>query len=116
MVFILELEEATKEYNKIKSKVDNLTKKIEEITEGEPKEAKRLLDEATNMLEKTHSGINQANVDIKAAERQVFILNYTNVYMLNYIWELSSIYLHLILYLSLLWKVMYSFTYYLWPN
>jgi len=49
--------------------MDGLKEKIEEITEGEPKEAKRLLDEATSKLEKTRSGINQVNVDIQAAKR-----------------------------------------------
>lgn len=66
---LIELEEAKIEFNKINSKMDNLKQKIEEITEGEPKEAKRLLDEATKKLEKTRSGLNQVNVDIRAAER-----------------------------------------------
>lgn len=69
VIFISELEKAQVEYNKIKSKVDCLKKKIEDITEGEPREAKRLLDEATNKLEATRNGINQVNVDIQAAER-----------------------------------------------
>lgn len=63
------MEKATVEYNKIKSKVNKLTEKIEEITEGEPKEAKRLLDAATKKLEKTRSGINQVHVDMQAAEK-----------------------------------------------
>lgn len=63
------MNEANIMYNKIKSEVDNLKTKIEQITEGEPKEAKRLLDEANNKLEKTRSGINQVNIDINAAKR-----------------------------------------------
>lgn len=63
------MEKAQVEYDKIKSKVDSLKKKIEDITEGEPREAKRLLDEATDKLEATRNGINQVNVDIQAAER-----------------------------------------------
>ncbi|XP_050539980.1 structural maintenance of chromosomes protein 4 isoform X2 [Daktulosphaira vitifoliae] len=66
-----ELEESEIEYHKIKSKMDMLKQKIEEITEGEPREAKRLLDEATVKLEQTRSGINQVTVDIQAAERQI---------------------------------------------
>lgn len=67
--FSVELEKATKDYEKIKSKMDNLTEKIKEITEVEPREAKCLLDEATSKLENVHSSINQVNVDIQAAER-----------------------------------------------
>lgn len=74
MIFIEELEEATVEYNKIKSKMDNLKTQIEKITEGEPREAKRLLDEVVTKLENTRSGINQVNVDIQAAERSVILL------------------------------------------
>lgn len=51
--------------------MDKLKVKIEEITEGEPKKAKLLLDEAIKKLEDTRSAINQVNVDIKAAERQL---------------------------------------------
>lgn len=58
--------------------MDILKKKIEEITEGEPKEAKRLLDEATKKLEKTRTGINQVNVDIQAAERYAMFFNILN--------------------------------------
>lgn len=65
----IELEKAKAEYDKIKSTVDNLKEKIAEITEGEPREAKRLLDEAVSKLENTRSSINQVNVDIRAAER-----------------------------------------------
>lgn len=60
---------ANKEYDVVKSKVDDLKKKIEVITEGEPKKAKMLLDEANNKLEKTKYEINQISVDIKAALR-----------------------------------------------
>lgn len=63
------MEKATVEYDEIKSKMDTLKKKIEEITEGEPREAKRLLQEATKKLEATRNGINQVNVDIQAADR-----------------------------------------------
>lgn len=63
------MEKAKVEYDKIKSTVDNLKEKIAEITEGEPREAKRLLDEAVSKLENTRSSINQVNVDIRAAER-----------------------------------------------
>lgn len=66
---LIELEKAKIEYDKIKSTVDNLKEKIAEITEGEPREAKRLLDEAVSKLENTRSSINQVNVDIRAAER-----------------------------------------------
>lgn len=67
------MEKAKVEYDKIKSTVDNLKEKIAEITEGEPREAKRLLDEAVSKLENTRSSINQVNVDIRAAERYFFI-------------------------------------------
>lgn len=60
---------ANEEYNVVKSKVDALKKKIELITEGEPREAKLLLDEATDKLDKTRCAINQINVNIQAAHR-----------------------------------------------
>jgi hypothetical protein len=60
---------AIEEYNVVKSKVDAIKKKIELITEGEPKEAKLLLDEATDKLDKTRCAINQINVNIQAAHR-----------------------------------------------
>uniref|UniRef100_A0A2S2P266 Structural maintenance of chromosomes protein n=1 Tax=Schizaphis graminum TaxID=13262 RepID=A0A2S2P266_SCHGA len=66
-----ELQESKVEYDKIKSKMDNLKKKIEEITEGQPKEAKRLLDEATKKLENTRHQINQVDIDIQGAQRQI---------------------------------------------
>jgi len=68
------LDEATIEFDKIKSKMNNLKTQIEKITEGEPREAKRLLDEVVTKLENTRSGINQVNVDIQAAERSVTLL------------------------------------------
>ncbi|XP_025424025.1 structural maintenance of chromosomes protein 4 isoform X2 [Sipha flava] len=68
-----ELNVAIEEYNVVKSKVDAIKKKIELITEGEPKEAKLLLDEATDKLDKTRCAINQINVNIQAAHRQVKI-------------------------------------------
>jgi len=49
--------------------MDNLKKQIEEITEGQPKEAKRLLDEATKKLENTRHQINQVDIDIQGAQR-----------------------------------------------
>jgi len=66
-----ELEIATVELNEIKYKMDNLKKQIEEITEGEPREAKRLLDEGVTKLEETRIAINKVSVDIQAAERQI---------------------------------------------
>lgn len=49
--------------------MDCLNKKIEEITVGEPKEAKRLLEEAVAKLEKTRNDIIQVNIDIQGATR-----------------------------------------------
>lgn len=69
MIFILELEKAQIKYDEIKSKMNNLNKQILKITQNEPREAKRLLDEATCKLEATHNGINQVKVDIQAAKR-----------------------------------------------
>lgn len=69
MIFFVELEDAKVEFNKVKSKVDSLKKKIEEITEEEPREAKRLFDEASENLEKTRREINKINVDIEAAAK-----------------------------------------------
>ncbi|XP_025198777.1 structural maintenance of chromosomes protein 4 [Melanaphis sacchari] len=66
-----ELQESKVEYDKIKSKMDNLKKQIEEITQGQPKEAKRLLDEATKKLEITRNQINQVDIDIQSAQRQI---------------------------------------------
>ncbi|KAE9542882.1 hypothetical protein AGLY_002793 [Aphis glycines] len=66
-----ELQESKVEYDKIKSKMDSLKKQIEEITEGQPKEAKRLLDEATKKLENTRHQINQVDIDIQGAQRQI---------------------------------------------
>lgn len=51
--------------------MDSLKKQIEEITEGQPKEAKRLLDEATKKLENTRHQINQVDIDIQGAQRQI---------------------------------------------
>jgi len=68
-IFIIELQESKVEYDKIKSKVDSLTKKIEEITQGQPQEAKRLLDQATTKLENTRHQINQVDIDIQGAQR-----------------------------------------------
>lgn len=69
MNFVVELEDAKVEFNKVKSKVDGLKKKIEEITEEEPREAKRLFDEASEKLEETRRAINKINVDIEAAAK-----------------------------------------------
>lgn len=69
MIFILEFEAAQEECNQIKSKVDELMKKIAEITEGEPREAKRLLDEASNKLDTTRSKILQVDIDLQAAKK-----------------------------------------------
>lgn len=80
LILVIELEEAMVEYDKIKSKMNTIKKKIEDITEGEPKEAKRLLNEATKKLEKTRIGINQINVDIKAAERYIIFFNIFGTY------------------------------------
>lgn len=66
-----ELQQSKVEYDKIKSKMDSLKKQIEEITEGQPKEAKRLLDEATKKLENTRHQINQVDIDIQGAQRQI---------------------------------------------
>lgn len=66
-----ELQESKVEYDKIKSKMDSLTKQIEEITQGLPKEAKRLLDQATTKLENTRHQINQVDIDIQGAQRQI---------------------------------------------
>lgn len=60
--------------------MDVLKKKIEEITEGEPREAKRLLDEVTKKLEKTRTALNQVNVDIQAAERYVISFFSTSLF------------------------------------
>ncbi|KAL4119341.1 hypothetical protein QTP88_012159 [Uroleucon formosanum] len=66
-----ELQESKVEYDKIKSKMDSLKKQIEEITQGQPQEAKRLLDEATTKLENTRHQINQVDIDIQGAKRQI---------------------------------------------
>ncbi|XP_022172388.1 structural maintenance of chromosomes protein 4 [Myzus persicae] len=66
-----ELQESKIEYDKIKSKMDSLKKKIEEITQGEPQEAKRLLDQATSKLENTRHQMNQVDIDIQGAQRQI---------------------------------------------
>lgn len=66
---IEELEETLLEYNEIKTKLDNLTKQIADITEEEPREAKRLLDNAVDNLQKNLRDIAKINVDIESAER-----------------------------------------------
>lgn len=67
--FIVDLNKAKVKYNNCESKMDILKNKIEEITQEEPKKAKRLFNEAESKLEKTQYDIIQVNVDINNAIR-----------------------------------------------